>query len=242
MIANVLYRFSIFADFQFITYNKQNIIKLLKVFDNEEFLPSVIQELLPTGVIAQRIQLIAKDGFSSITFLSERIDIQIIASRKEGFNNVEIKSNKDLLANYMKTIYDVFSDVIPEANRLAWIVDYVNFELTSEQKSLFKNRFQKELPFFKEGETEDMLIRYSAKKRSSVNNKEEVFNVITTIGKWLTNPQTELEIDGYKIEYDINTDGNNKKNRFDKESFDDFISKASAFQEEMNKEFVYNER
>ena len=86
MVANISYKLSAFADYTNISYTSENIMKVIGAFKSQDFLPNVVSEMLADGSISQRIQLRNTSGSLSITILSERVDIEWSAGRKEGFS------------------------------------------------------------------------------------------------------------------------------------------------------------
>lgn len=51
------------------------------------------------------------------------------SGRKEGFSDDEKKSLRSEIYQLLKTVYQLFDEVIPIANRVAWFVSYVLFEI-----------------------------------------------------------------------------------------------------------------
>ena len=238
MISNILYKLSSFADYSLLSYNKDDIIAVLNAFDDMTFVPSVIQEILPTGETRQRMQFLPQGGLILITILSERIDIQITSNDKTGFPNEKVSEVTDTLIHYMNIVLSVFAKRISDPYRIAWFTSYVYFEIDELEKAAFRNRFLHELDFYKSNRLEDTIARYAAYRIEKVNGEEEKINVVTTINNYTAGIGTDKEVKGFQIDYDINTWQGNKKSRFTKESIEAFSSKAWNIQTKLNEEVL----
>lgn len=138
----------------------------------------------------------------------------------------------------LSTVYQVFDEVIPIANRVAWFVSYVLFEIGDNEKQEYINRFLKKPVFYQANSTDDLLVRFSGREESLIAGRKENINVITTISRLLSDPGAPVEIDGYKIDFDINTWQENRKNRFDCPNIEDFIAVAYGYQNKLEADFI----
>lgn len=238
MVSNISYKLSAFADYTNISCTSENIMKIISAFKGIDFLPNVISEMLSDGNVSQRIQLRIASGGLSVTILSERIDIELSSGRKEGFSADEKKSLQKELYQMLSTVYQVFDEVIPIANRVAWFVSYVLFEIGDNEKQEYINRFLKKPAFYQANSTDDLLVRFSGREESLIAGRKENINVITTISRLLSDPGAPVEIDGYKIDFDINTWQENRKNRFDCPNIEDFIAVAYGYQNKLEADFI----
>ena len=91
------------------------------------------------------------------------------------------------------------------ANRVAWFVSYVLFEIDDDEKQEYINRFLKKPTFYQSNCTDDLLVRFSGRSEYNLAGRKEIINVITTISRLLSSPGAPIEVDGYKIDFDINT-------------------------------------
>ena len=138
-------------------------MKVIGAFKSQDFLPNVVSEMLADGSISQRIQLRNTSGSLSITILSERVDIEWSAGRKEGFSEDEKKSLQSDLYQMLNMVYQVYDEVIPAANRVAWFVSYVMFEIDDDEKQEYIDRFLKKPKFYQSNSADDLLIRFSGR-------------------------------------------------------------------------------
>lgn len=138
----------------------------------------------------------------------------------------------------LSTVYQLFDEVIPMANRVAWFVSYVLFEIDDDEKQEYINRFLKKPTFYQSNCTDDLLVRFSGRSEYNLAGRKEIINVITTISRLLSSPGAPIEVDGYKIDFDINTWQENRKNRFDCSNIENFISVACEYQNNLEADFI----
>ena len=96
----------------------------------------------------------------------------------------------------------------------------------------------KPISFYESNATDEFMVRYSGREKVQLDNFEETLNILTTITRFLANQGTNVEIDGYKIDFDINTWQKNRKNRFDGNTVISFVEKATEFQEKLEADFI----
>ena len=238
MIANISYKLSAFADYTDISYTSENVLKIITALKEMDLLPGVVQEILVDGNASRRIQLTSVNGDLVVTIFSSRIDAEITSLNKSGFADKERKELIPQLCGIIRTLFEVFGETIPIANRLAWFVSYVNFEIDAEEKKSFREAFLKPISFYESNATDEFMVRYSGREQVQLDNFEETLNILTTITRFLANQGTNVEIDGYKIDFDINTWQKNRKNRFDGNTVISFVEKATEFQEKLEADFI----
>ncbi len=238
MISNIAYTFSVFSDCSMLVYNKKDVISILERFDDIDLSPINIQELQPLGVTSQRMQFIAHNGLLIITIGSERIDIQITSDRKEGFTDDEVIKCKNDMELYMGKLFDIFSERVALPYRLAWFTSYIYFNQSSEEKNNFRDKFLKDINYFNERRLDDMIARYGANRNFNIASVEEKVNVIFTVNRHIVNKGSDMEIDGYKVDFDINTWQENRVGRFEKNVFNEFLQQAYDEQQKLRKEIL----
>lgn len=237
MVSSIFIKLSSFGDYSDIIYNNEYLMRVLNKFSGTDFLPGVAQEILPDSTISSRIQLRTPSGSNIITIQSTRIDIEFASDRKEGFTKEEQLDIKNKGTLYLNWIYDAFKDIIQDANRMAWFVTYMLFEIEESEKIYFRDKYLKTVNFYSSDMTDEFGVRYSGRKSYKDDSFADDFNIITTINKW--NSSVGLnQVDGYKIEFDINTIKENKKNRFNNSSFELFVNAAIYYQENLEEDFI----
>ena len=240
MISNISYQLSCFADYSFMEYNKEDVVKLLEGFKFIELVPHLVKEINPNGSVSQRMHFTAEDklGQYQIFLNSERIDISITSIIKTGFTESDIPKISSILEKILSNIYSIYGKKFSLPYRLAWTTDYVYIDNTDEEKSAYKNKFLREIRFFKKNPSKDMIARFATQRKVVINKRPENLNVLATINYVVFESSHELKFEGYKINYDINSSQWDRNNRFDLMSVSGFIKIAIKLQKEINKDIL----
>lgn len=238
MISNITYRLSCFSDYSLLAYNKKDVIAILEKFDELDLAPTIAQEIQQDGTVSQRMQFLANGGSVFIAIHSDRIDIQLTSNDKAGFSCDKAEQVKNDLCKYMSRLFEVYSDRISDSYRIAWFTSYIYFEIDKKQKEVYRNKFIKELPFFMENRLDEFLARYGARRSVDIGGNLENLNIIATIQQYATNMGPDKVVDGFKIDYDINTWQFDKRNRFSPKAFEPFSDAALKLQKELDKEVL----
>ena len=234
MIANVILRLSCFSDYSVLSYNKDDVISILSTINELNLAPSLIQEVLPNGQVSQRMQFVSQNGLLVITIGTGRIDIQRSSDEKAGFASENLNSIGGDLNSLMLSILSIFSSRVSLPNRLAWFSTKMYYDISEEEKKEFRDKFIKRLSFFDENRLDDMTVRYGAKRIITIGDRQEKTNVLTTINQF-SSVGNAIDIDGYQIDYDINTWQGNRINRFRDNDLFLFIENAIAIQQELDR-------
>lgn len=107
-----------------------------------------------------------------------------------------------------------------------------------EKKSLRSEIYQLLKTVYQSNSTDDLLVRFSGRDESSIAGHLETINAITTISRLISVPGALIEVDGYKIDFDINTWQENRKNRFDCPNIENFIAVACEYQNKLEADFI----
>ena len=235
MLSNMLYQFSIFAD-----YSNLDFLKILSSFGKLSLVPNVVSRSDDDGRICTGMSFSTSQMPFFIRTFPDRIDVLHIAERKEGFEAQEQGEICERLRSSMHTIENIFSEIIQLANRMAWYTEYVYFGIDYETRMKFKNRFLKDIDFYREKTQPEFMVRYVGKDEKSVNGVNERINIVTSIENWRQNILPVISFsEGYKISIDINTIWENKKNRFSGQNYDDFINVAIDIQNSVKGSVLY---
>lgn len=237
-VANIIYKLSSFADYNILDYNKDDVIKILGAFDDPTLAPGIATEIRVDGLVKQRMQFTAQNGLFQMAVNSGRIDIQLVSNEKYGFLSEKLPVIKKQLTDSLVRLYEIFGSRAPIPHRLAWNTSYVYFEIDDNEKNEYRNKFLRELDFFKENRLDDTVIRYAGQRISAIGSTNERVNVLVTINSYVTDPGIDIEINGFKIDYDINTWQGNRRNRFEVKSFSEFVERASEIQNALNEEIL----
>ena len=237
IIANIFCRLAIFGDFESLEYSKENLFKAMNSFI-EPVTPRIVQEQHSDGSISQRMQLVLKNGMFVVTIASGYIDVQYTTNKKTGFESSDLPTVRKEMNNALKKVYTAFSNQVNKPCRLAWNTTYMCFDMTDEERDSYRNQFLVEPTFFKENRMNDTLIRYGCQKTVPINYREEKINAIVTVTDSGVNLGSGVTVNGYKIDYDINTWQGDQNCRFDTDDLNEFVKKSAEIQKEMDDEML----
>lgn len=240
MISNVSYVFSIFSDYSNLSYNQDDVDRILRKFKEKDidFVPLVFNEELQPSNTVKRMHFYCEKKLFLLALNYDRISFSFASAKKQGFSSEEITSLKKLLLDSIKLILSLIDDRTSLPNRLSWCTSYINCELNENEKNEFRKKFLRDISFFTKSPLDELVARYGANRNIKINGNEEKLNVIMTVAHNYLNFAKESPIEGYKIDYDINTWQGNKKGRFDFNNINEFIDKANLIQNELSKEVL----
>lgn len=235
MFANIAYRFTAFADYSVLSFSQERMTSMFKAFEDFSLIPSIVPDVI-SDINSPRMRFITDTGLS-IAMMSERIDIEIVSKKREGFSESEKDKAASTLLQCIERIYNTFSLIIQDADRLAWGASFVYADISREDKEKFRDRFLKPISFYDGIITDEFNVQYCGRKPVLLNNSlgEEKINILTSVSNYYG---TLSNIDGYLVMFDINTIPENKKNRFNIEGFKIFIDKARKIQKEAGVNFI----
>ena len=240
MVSNIVYKFVSFADYSNLGYTKENVELLQSIFLSKGYVVSPVSEVDTLGNTFKAISMMGNYADPIINISSQRIEIIKGSDKKTGFDESEVVLLRKQMNDYMSEIYKVFEDIIQDANRMAWIAEYVYFDMEEGLMHKFRKKFMQTLDFYKNISTTEFVAKYAGLSRAKVLGNEEKINIITTIRRWFPGNGIGFvaDVDGYGIEIDINTVASNKKNRFSTESFSGFIEEAEKIKRRIIGEVV----
>ena len=238
LVANIMYKLLTFANYSMLSYNKEDVNKILNIFDDVTIAPFVVTETRQDGISSQRMHFVSQDGLFVVQINTDRIDISLYSNQKEGFSDEERKDAQRNLITTITNLYDIFLKRASIPHRLAWITSYVYFDINDEEIKLFRQKFLKDLDFFKDTNVNDNIARYAKQDNIQINDNNERINILATINSYVSSNRPEFEVNGFKIDYDINTWQGNGANRFSISSIPQFIDCALIIQTELNKEIL----
>lgn len=239
MLSNIKYRLSCFADYSNIYYNSEKVDKIISKFSDSILIPSILPEADSVGIVRNGILLTDQTKLFSIAIMGGRIDATLVAGNKEGFEPEKIDEIKHQLINSFNSVYDVFSESIQDAYRMAWYTEYVYFEIDDNHIISYKDKFAKPVDCIKGIETTEFSTKYSAIDLAEIDEKNEKYNLITNINRIQPGSGGFYDrVNGYMIGFDINTHQNSKKNRINMMNFEKYVDTAIEFQEKLKRGFI----
>ena len=109
--ANIECKFSSFANYNELDYNKDDVIKVLSAFEDPTIAPGIISEIRTDGIVKKRMQFVAQNGLFLIVINSDRIDIQLTSNEKMGFSKESLVDVKETLVP--RTITEILRTLVP---------------------------------------------------------------------------------------------------------------------------------
>lgn len=226
------YRISVFGDFMDISPTSDNMMFLIEAFKEYNLVPSLFQEVKSEDaamppVLLQRIALVPNQenniSEESITILSNRInyncniivDIQLTDQYKKIINEKAYKAFNIIFKKFNK-----------KATRLALNTESLIVGLSDAEAVDFMSLYTNPISLYNSQAMTEWGIHLTAQKRDYINNQEEVFNIITNIGKadlFKQEKENVKQDKGFIVNIDINTIAENTSQRFMSEDIPGFI-------------------
>ena len=138
-------------------------------------------------------------------------------------------------------IYQIYKSILPQAYRMAFVSSYVYHDVVDDKKKSFRDSFLCPLECYSnEKWLADFSARYVGICEIKIKEEAERVNLVTSIEPCVT-PfiSNSVQIDGYKIDIDINTWQGNKINRFNPSDYKKFIDETCVKRDEI-KEVIFN--
>lgn len=216
-------KYSIFGDYSFLKAETENISKLFGFLGQDGFLPNMLQMIQidqlqrKTGTV-YRPQFVNSNTNCVISFLPERIDYETTTYDKK---------NIDTFCSYISQIQALFDIKI---SRIA-LTSNINNQIT---KALFETIRSKNIVSGSYPYSDNLIeLDYRVVSRQDCFEIAEKVNVGQHIQAVLNQENAAL----LHIDTDINTLGENKENRFDSNSCVKFFNNATAWNDQIIKQF-----
>lgn len=121
---------------------------------------------------------------------------------------------------------------------MALITEYVYFEIGIEKRKAFRDKFIRVPKYYENKKTDEVVVKLFGRDKIDINNKDEDINIITNVDRWFPGSGIGMtaSVDGYRVEFDLNTSPENKKNRFTEESLPVFVEKMQDIKALLSKE------
>jgi hypothetical protein len=235
MFHEMIFKASIFGDFDNIKPTPEAIMALVKEFAEFEVIPSTFTETnsgIPVLSVPNILPPVTKNRLR-LTSESEGMDIFIFSNRIDiGFNPKEfIGFSDEQIRNLMKKTEIIFEQLLNKytksASRLALNTTTLLIDLQDEQRSAFLRKFITDKSYFSNP------IEWSTHlmKRESIklNENHDTLNVIANIAAAIGQEGKDNEsrdFNGFSIDFDINTAAENTAPRFTLPGIRDFLDQA----------------
>jgi hypothetical protein len=235
MFHEMLFKASVFGDFDNIKPTPEVIMALVKEFAEFEVIPSTFTEtnsgipilsvtnILPS-VTKNRLRLTSESEGMDIFIFSYRIDIDFKPKDFIGFSDERIRS----LMEKIETIFEqLLNKYIKSASRLALNTTTLLIDLQDEQRRVFLDKFITDKSYFSnplEWSTH-LMKRESIKLNKTQDTLNIIANIATAIGQE-GKDDILRDFNGFSIEFDINTIAENTAPRFALPEIRDFLVQA----------------
>jgi hypothetical protein len=242
MTIHQLYKISVFGDFVDITPSPENMVLLLKEFENDKMVTSLFQELPqipPIGVLTveisssfiqnppsqQRIALVTTDGQEKIAIGSKRIDYEIITNESNGLSSEHFVEYNTRMCKALNLLLEKFNK---RSWRLALNTQSIVNITETEQVECFR-KFSNPISLYKDIIPAEWSTRLLTRQTVEIEGESDALNIITILSKSQFSKIVGEEImimDGFGIELDINTVPENVANRFTGSCIQSFTTSA----------------
>ncbi|MBE1427006.1 hypothetical protein H4684_003690 [Desulfomicrobium macestii] len=235
---NGKYQASIFGNFTDISPNSENIIKILSLFKEENYIPSTIQEIsqIASGN-AHRVQLITNDREWHINFLTNRIDIEKNPIDSKGNNLGKIED----FTNYsVKTFEKILLEFNKKSSRFSLVTSGLLKEISSEKLDCIYCKLFNQIKFYEDNPPFEWNFRTVSKIKKELLGSQENYNIISSINRLqgIFSSQSEsYNFDRIEVQFDINTTHENQETRFELKHIDEFMKQAVSIRADLIEEF-----
>ena len=237
---NLNYQYSLFGNFSDISPEKTDIvIELLKLYENENFIPSSYQEIVLNNGIQKpenRIALNNKDGIA-INIGFQRIDVIVSYNEDGKYKDMKIEEITPKVTNLLEKFLDKFNRV---CNRLALnTTTLLSDEKTIEIEKKFEEN-SRTIEYYNTKKVREWIERLVTREKN--DNIGEEINIITSLNR--TNGEfynqvlnKNIAFDSIIVQFDINTLAENINPRFKKEEMKNFFDNAIIVKKEIEDKF-----
>jgi len=228
------YQFSIFGDFSDISpNNSQNVIDLLSLYKDKNFIPSIFQEI-PIGIIPvksnNRIMLSNADGWN-MNIGNNRVDLSMTYNEKGKYADMNIGTIIEEVKDIFKRLLELYNK---KSNRIAL---NTTFLFDEEDGRKINDKFTERgniINFYNENKSEEWNERYLSQKV-----EEKIDNEVINVGTALSKSSGEIGLgnktitfnNGIILQFDINTTPKITTHRFDTQKINTFFDIAKSYKD-----------
>jgi hypothetical protein len=235
MFHEMIFKASIFGDFDNIKPTPETIMDLVKEFEEFGIIPSTFTEtksgipilsvtnILPP-VTKNRLRLTSESEGMDIFIFSYRIDVNFEPKDFTGFSDEQIPK----LIDKIKIIFEqLLKKYTKSASRLALNTTTLLIDLQEEQKRIFLGKFIPNKNYF--SNPLEWSTHLMKREPIELNKSQEMFNIIANIATAIGQEGKDNEshdFDGFSIDFDINTIAENTAPRFTSPEIEYFLVHA----------------
>ena len=231
------YQAVIFAPLEDITPSPDTLKYFIDEFQDKELIPSMFQEITPSGV-KNRFILKSTDDEWNIEFSLNRLDI--------------MKVNRDIFVSKFGTKEEFIDDVLNilkvvflkfprKANRISFVTQYFCKSFEDEMLNKIALNLANLPETFKHFPPINWNHRYVSRILKEINGIDELMNFIGEINRVQGNLKIKSKIEEFdriELKFDINTYQGNQDYRFNLGNFEEFYSKVVKWEDNLLNEFL----
>lgn len=227
----IRYVVSAFLNAQDINAETTTIQRLLSLYTDKGFIPTIFQELnvlngQGIGQGINRIRLQSTDGQWLILFASNRVEI----SKNAIQSMEELGSTSDFLKEAIQIIERFCKDFDKKSSRIGFVTSYILQEMSKEKLYSIHQKLFKSINLYLENPPFEWNWRNASHVNGDINGLSETFNVVTELNR-LPLEMTDkngifIPMDRINLNFDINTVPQNENIRFGNEeikAFGEFV-------------------
>jgi hypothetical protein len=228
------YLASVFVDADDLTPTKHFISDLMEAFGDEEFIPDVRQEPTPLGV-KQRIGFRDLDGSRVLALNGQRFDFMRLPLGLEKGDRCELGEFDSFCEEAARKLVIAIDYFARKAHRLAAVQEGFLRDMSEDVMGEIAERLLKLPQFYCNSSIFEWDWRVASLVERHMAELVELTNNITTVrrstGHLLLIPggQQMKQIDGIRVDFDINTNPGNSAQRFGNGHIKSFFEQAPAW-------------
>jgi hypothetical protein len=247
MLHEMIFKVSIFGDFDNITPTPEAIMALVNEFEEFEVIPSTFTETnsgIPVLSVANILPSMTKNRLR-LSSENERMDIFIFSNRIDiGFNPKDfIGFSDEQICNLMTKTETIFERLLikytKSASRIALNTATLLIDLQDEQRSAFLHKFIMDKSYFStplEWSTH-LMKRETIKLNGNQDTLNIIVNIATAIGQESKDSKPR-EFNGFLIDFDINTVAENTAPRFTLPEIRNFLDQTVDLKRKLISDFA----
>lgn len=239
MLANISYKVSAFVDFTNLEAEPKTVIDILQEFSDYNMMPAVADAFEFGNMPVPKLAFAMERNQKKIMIFNDRIDLLSVASTESGFTAEEIEQMTAQAADIMGRLFQKYER---KSYRLAIYKEYMLFKLTKEESSTFAKEKFGYIPYYRDSDIVECSSRVVARENIEVQaGKQELCNMITVINRVNFERMEGLQavmMDGFKLDFDLNTFQGNAVPRFEKEDIISFCQKMNEKSELLVKQMI----
>ena len=236
---NLNYQYTLFGEFSDIKPEDSDIIiKLMTIFNGENFMPASFQEFSMNMVppkMDNRISLINKDGVT-INIGNSRIDLIVAYNEQGKYKDMDIT---EITTKAIEMLNKLLREFNKTCNRIA--LNTMQILSSDESRNVIQkyDGMEQIIKYYNENKPFEWNQRFVAKKHCEKISEE--INVITNINKTkgqLANNNSVILFDGIMLQFDINTLPDKLNYRFGTKEVQEFFESVISEKEKIEKNLI----